>query len=1209
MSDPSHLALRAFLDQPDAVIFVGSGLSRWAGLPTWEDLIARLIDLAETKNISVRVAREALDNNQLLECADALPLTPIEVAEALRIPLGFAKATPHNVHSLLTRLGPHRFVTTNYDSLIEQQLGLDGALGRFRVVTNRQVAELADIMKASADHFVFKAHGDVSDAESIVLASRDYERVFIGDNNHTRWALETLLVTRPILFLGYGLRDPDTNLVLRTLRDRYRGNIGHFMAIVADAAPEHQDYWWDRYRIRVVSYETSPAKDGIRDHSSFVKLLTALVTLKSRGKTGTGREKDREKRSRPGNSLRSRQGDAALIRYAARLIQPDPRIRFPLRVTIDRHNWTRFADDVHSYEHKSIDHVFDHFRKSFILEGSAGAGKSYALASYLSRIGHRLVQLDDKPDDIDSIPIPVLLDTRLYDGSFARLAEGTVPKGVDLVSISKSREILIIVDSVDEMPASQLDAGYWKADINQFVGQMKHARVIYSTRRHALIDRFDLPVFVLTGVSEDVVQDVLAEIGVQFGDYAREFRHALRSPFVLSMGRRLLARYRDVQSTFDLLSRHIRLATAVLHPDTARLAADRQLRKLAVSLIEAGRETIALQDAAQHLSVNARTGSHSGHVVIDELVAAGIMSSEVNNSVRFAHRIITEYLGALEVVDQFKLQHFDIEEKLATIRWDNAVVWAIQLMKDTEVEQLLAAIYNVDPNLARRIIRNDETGNERLWLTYLSIVKDPPVELDEPPLPLGVVPVLRRMIDEPTARGGWAAFLYGRYAADTELAEWLDRVLEGRIADDARRGFVRALGGHLHRDLFPVLLSKLHSVSIDELLQYSAREFDDEEMESNSLLSILHEIIHEFKGLRLADFLAQVENENVGIRSFVCSALTFKEETSEAVDEFALRLFDENIRCSLRTLYYRIREGYLTLPIKFTATRFKLILADISRQPESDFSAYGLRLLFWLAADPEWGRQCETLAAHPEQAVRRIFDALKPSATERARQRFMHGALRRGPNLTMLERNAMILLTDDGVCVSESAGLQAIREHRWVMVDIVSRLLTRTAGRGINVSPAHANAWIDLSWSLAEDTAVPDDVDISMLPSRLASVLPETLRSEIFLRACDPNDAARNFILFKIVPDMGGVSTDDLTLEACTALVMRYLQSESFTMYLPGGIFFTENFVRAVLLPLADTLDKPEELSRMAELLEAIGWAHDRRYLAQLPVIRRSKGT
>ena len=84
----SEAALRDFLDQPDAVIFVGSGLSLWSGLPKWDVLLRKLIDIAAKKGLSTQLAEEALANKQLLDAADALQLSQLDIANALRGPLG-----------------------------------------------------------------------------------------------------------------------------------------------------------------------------------------------------------------------------------------------------------------------------------------------------------------------------------------------------------------------------------------------------------------------------------------------------------------------------------------------------------------------------------------------------------------------------------------------------------------------------------------------------------------------------------------------------------------------------------------------------------------------------------------------------------------------------------------------------------------------------------------------------------------------------------------------------------------------------------------------------------------------------------------------------------------------------------------------------------------------------------------------------------------
>lgn len=178
-SDQIERPLLGVLTHPDTVLFVGSGISVWSGLPSWNTLLSGLIAACERRGRSALLAQDALARGDLLDSADKLAdqITPLEIASTLREELGFAKARPHEIHELIANLGPERFVTTNFDSLIEQQLGLQGRLGGFRTVTNRQVAELADIQKASANHFIFKPHGDLSEAESLVLSSTQYDRI------------------------------------------------------------------------------------------------------------------------------------------------------------------------------------------------------------------------------------------------------------------------------------------------------------------------------------------------------------------------------------------------------------------------------------------------------------------------------------------------------------------------------------------------------------------------------------------------------------------------------------------------------------------------------------------------------------------------------------------------------------------------------------------------------------------------------------------------------------------------------------------------------------------------------------------------------------------------------------------------------------------------------------------------------------------------
>jgi hypothetical protein len=165
----------------DTVIFAGSGLSAWSGLPTWATLIEKLIEFVECKSGSPQAAaRRAFKERDFLVAADYLVrrIKTIELGEFLRADLGFANARPHRVHQIIESLGPDCFVTTNYDPLIETQFASSGRY--LKRVTNRQVADFADIVRADAKDFVFKIHGSIDDAQSIVISEAQYHQTILN---------------------------------------------------------------------------------------------------------------------------------------------------------------------------------------------------------------------------------------------------------------------------------------------------------------------------------------------------------------------------------------------------------------------------------------------------------------------------------------------------------------------------------------------------------------------------------------------------------------------------------------------------------------------------------------------------------------------------------------------------------------------------------------------------------------------------------------------------------------------------------------------------------------------------------------------------------------------------------------------------------------------------------------------------------------------
>lgn len=171
--------LRATLDRPDTVVLVGSGTSLWSGLPTWETLLAKLAEFVEGLGRDATAVRQEIKAGDLLLAASygVHQLDLREFGAFIRQVTNHPHAELAEIHGLIATLGPSCFITTNYDRLLEAAVAKYGPHGTPIVVTNRQVSEIADILPSYSRRFVFKYHGDVEDAASIVLTRDQYRRI------------------------------------------------------------------------------------------------------------------------------------------------------------------------------------------------------------------------------------------------------------------------------------------------------------------------------------------------------------------------------------------------------------------------------------------------------------------------------------------------------------------------------------------------------------------------------------------------------------------------------------------------------------------------------------------------------------------------------------------------------------------------------------------------------------------------------------------------------------------------------------------------------------------------------------------------------------------------------------------------------------------------------------------------------------------------
>ncbi|MEJ8279416.1 SIR2 family protein [Pseudonocardia spirodelae] len=185
------------------VPFIGAGVSISAGLPTWADLLATLArDRLPAGSEREFAALPVLDQAEILQGlhTDRAAFTT-EIAKRTRADrYGLAPA-------LLAGLPTGEAVTLNYDELYEMASADAG----------RRTAVLPFDAADSGDRWLLKLHGSVSRPDSIVLTRRDYLGYRNGREALSALA-KALLLTRHLLFVGFGLSDDHFHEVMHDVR-------------------------------------------------------------------------------------------------------------------------------------------------------------------------------------------------------------------------------------------------------------------------------------------------------------------------------------------------------------------------------------------------------------------------------------------------------------------------------------------------------------------------------------------------------------------------------------------------------------------------------------------------------------------------------------------------------------------------------------------------------------------------------------------------------------------------------------------------------------------------------------------------------------------------------------------------------------------------------------------------------------------------------
>lgn len=715
--------IRQVLAQEDTVLFIGSGISMWSGLPSWAGVIEELAVFAESSGANADLIRSEAAKGELLQAASYGfdKLTKHQIGEFIKCACRFGHAEPHEIHRKIVTLGPRCFITTNYDNLLEESLRKWQKDLFFRPpVTNRHLTETAEIVQARACDFIFKPHGDAADSDSIILTREQYRQLLPGGERQAALeSLKMILASRPVVYLGFGLRDPDFIYLRDILANTYKGGTRDHFAVMADVTEAEGDYWRRNYGIHLVGYATTERPDKKRDHTPLLALLDTLLE-----KPPTLPVISKFDPSSPDVIFSLARYSAGLERFQK--LASEFKLRVHARDKKTRGSTSFFRSD--KFDHCLVEQFLDSGPTRAVLIGLPGAGKSYALRRSSARLAEALREacLLDTPNE-KAFVVPIFADLKLYKGDIAELINGTLPKSLPLRDLTQHFKVKIFLDSFNEMPREYWESGRYEADCTKFITEFGSASLVIGSRTSDGLAKFELPEYYLDEIDAGTLTTELQRLKIEVeGRFDREVRSLLQRPFYfqyVASGAVTLPPNPHPRDFYQFLFAGLRKSFETHF--AIQIDIERALSLTAYDSLNRGEEAFQLVELFRVLRTSIEAEGVTDIDVQDVanwLVSTLILIPQTGGRCAFVHQTVTEYLAAKELARLYQLSPHLLREKLSLTRWDQALFLTLSLLPPDQADIFLQDVIKADFALALNAAKYLEVGRDEVLSKLLSEV-------------------------------------------------------------------------------------------------------------------------------------------------------------------------------------------------------------------------------------------------------------------------------------------------------------------------------------------------------------------------------------------------------------------------------------------------------------------------------------------------------
>jgi hypothetical protein len=230
------------LRQGTATIFLGAGMSKAAGFVDWKGLLR---DLAtelglkiddEPDLISVAQFHKNKNNNRN------------KIDEKIVNEFTDSDVETEN-HRIIARLPFNTIWTTNYDDLIE-----DAHSKIYKKVDVKSEVDDLFINRDNRACILYKMHGDKDKPSKAVLLKEDYEKYYYTHEPFIS-ILNSELITKSFLFVGFSFTDPNINYIFGRLTHRYSDKSKDHYCIMKRTALEDWNNVQEKYEYEKIKQD------------------------------------------------------------------------------------------------------------------------------------------------------------------------------------------------------------------------------------------------------------------------------------------------------------------------------------------------------------------------------------------------------------------------------------------------------------------------------------------------------------------------------------------------------------------------------------------------------------------------------------------------------------------------------------------------------------------------------------------------------------------------------------------------------------------------------------------------------------------------------------------------------------------------------------------------------------------------------------------